>query len=859
MARLKPGTPWTGWDDAREPLVNFEFTRGWTAECPDDSTVEFARASDRATEGRYAGRVASRATNAVTRVVLRPPSPIPIPEPFDSVEIRLSVGVEGEPTLAGERPSVRVALAETDGALRVVDLGSFPRRGWHLAHRRLPVESPLDGARLLGIEISDWKNPAKLPLYLAGLTFYTESRTPIVPAWRAPPLDFAPLAAQAARAEGPPPLAEPPAPGARVELDADAEIAEFSVPLTEGRLVYRLRLGPGLGPVEVFRNDDLLGAFSPPIWTPETATMPDRVIAARRAGESAIAIEFQSGRRARVALMGRALAADLASDRRDIAFVEASAWSPAIRTGGRLDLAFLNAGGWIGPEARWICPRAASEGLAVCAYLDPYVSRASRWEMGARGEEGVRPIALYDEPALGRRCAIRERLVWAVGERVEEVLPPIPSERRPAPAGSSPPMFEATVDDDELHPLDSAWSRYVLRRDAAGQWVAGATEGAYRVKWPLLAGLRRPALEEGLAERQGSPVALIAGRTAGPPWAGTDYDPRAPAAGQFAAARRGMTEWYRAAAREFDAPVIGFADWIWFWADALDFWRAQSRFAEALMENPLRPEFSLCRLRVAGEGLLPPPVLNGAAAWDRWAAAALWYGMGLDWPERAPDAPEAERARRMTDEIARRTRGRAPVSIAYHDGRSLVGGLAAAATGADASLARLYLRYDPDLEVWINRGEAKIWKVAVGREDWVLPKDGWVARGEGLFVFSGLADGGRVDYLEQGNGIHFDPRGAWRAVRDVAADGPAYFLRDRTPEGWRWEIEALGELRAIAVRSPRAGGTAEARAVAWAGESAAPGEATAVNASDWLRVTWPAGARRVRIEWRASEHHSDRP
>ena len=855
-ARLMPGTPWTGWDDAAESLVTFEFTRGWTVECEEDPTATLNRASDRATDGRYAARVSAAGAERIGRVLLKPPAPIPIPEPFDSVELRLSIGADADPEAAGIRPFVRVRVETAEGDSLLVHLGRFPAGGWRLAHRRLAVDPPIAGARLTGIEIIGWDQPAAHPLYVAGLAFYLESRAPIVPAWRRGDGDHRPMAA-VAQGDAVRPREDsaglPPSPeiGCESRLDPDRALAEFTYMETGVRITYALRFDDGCGRVQVLCDDAPAGEFEPIGWEPEgERPRKDRARIARRDEDGAVEIEFDSGCRVRARLAGRALVLDVAADRRDIPYLVCPRWRSERAVA--VPLAFLNAPGWSGPAVT-VFRAPGGEARAACAYLDPRISRATRWEMPPREEDAAAaPMrALYEPPAFGRRNPVRERVVLTVAARLEDVLPGVGRRAPNAPpiVGLPPDAHETILDSDEISPLSSAWSRDFLRRDADGQWIA-AGEKAYAVKWPLIELLRRPEMEAVRAGVAGPESVLVAALTARAPWAGVDYDPRTLGAASFNAARFGLARSLRDLARAVGRPVIGHDDWIWFWADALDGWRVAPDRVRRLLSEPVPPLFGLARLRPLGEGLLPAP--RSAAPleeWDRWSAALLWYGL-------APGAgagamsPGAARARRMTEPLLRRTRGRAPERIAFASRGRLTDAAEVLAAGARADGGRMYLRYAPDLEIWIRRDEdGGDWRISVGGEDWRLPPQGWIARGEGLLAFSGWNDGRRADYLEQGAAVYLDPRGAAQRLRDVGSDAPVRARRERSARGWVWEAEPDAGATFVEFRLSRPDAPGTAAAVAFGSEGAPLGPAPAEIHNGWLRAAVPAGAVRLRIEW----------
>ncbi len=844
-ARLTPGDPWTGWDDAREPLTPFFSTRGWTISAEPPVVARFERVAGRVPADRRSIRLTAAGADRIERLFIRPPNPLPIPEPFDSVEIRL--GGDDAAPVTETRSELLIHLTTDMGKspkTREISLGAFPTRGWRLAHRRLPDDRPLTQAFLSALEIRHWDRPEERPLYVDGLTFYLESRAPIVPDWRADPTESRPMAflEEPVKGDGTrSPLPPVPDLSNETELDPDRHLAEFAFLEEQRRIAYVVSFREGIRRVEVRVNGALFGAFEGLKWAPDGPASDDRCVAFGRAASGEIEIEFSGGRRARLALRGRSLVLDAMAGERNVPAFETPAWDAS----DPLIMPFLSGRCWIGPPL-WRATTADGRFQGVAsAWLDPERTGATRWEWRpGDGGKYVSWRAVYEPAPRVRRPPLRERLVLTVASRIEDVLPSyadLAAEKR-----ALLPVFgfrEVAVDADALDPLNPSWSRDFLRRDAEGQWIESPAEGRYAVKWPMLPLIHGPAIEMRRDEWDKPDTVFAALLSARPPWSGVDCDARVPHPARFRPPWMAWRQWVREVARRHGKPVVGRDDWVWMNAPALDAWRIARERADGLLAEPANPVFSLLRLNPVGEGLLPPPADEATelsdAVWDRWTATLLWYGL-------SPDAdldklgPHADRARRLTEEIRRRTRGRAPERIAFYAGRSLVSATDALYLSPPSSASRLYLRYEPNLELWVNRDPAESWRVAIGDRDWTLPPDGFAARAEKFFVFSGLTDeGARADMVMSGDEIFFDPRGQWATLRDWAADGAFTARVEKMAGGEAWDIILLTTVRRLAVRHTRQ----ENPVIICYPEGAARSE----RKGDWLRISVPEGAVRLRI------------
>ena len=854
VPRLTPGEPWTGWDDAREPLVSFSSVRGWTVVAEPAADTRFERVSNRTGGSHPAARLSASGPDHIERVRLVPPRPIPIPEPFDSVEIRL--GSDDATPISDRRPELIVHLAPDDGTTattREVRLGGFPTRGWRLAHHRLADDRPRRDVMLSALEIRDWNRPTDGPLYLAGLTFYLESRAPIVAAWLADPNESRPIAFLD-------PLPNEGSTGVRVptvpfllretSLDRERQLVELAYRENDRRIAYIVRYGQGIRRVDITVDRVPIGSFVGLEWaTPSGTAADDRCVAAGRAANGEIQFEFADGRQARVAMQGRSLVVCASAEARTISAFQAPVWN----TGDPVEMPFLNGRHWRGPSLwRVETPEGGFLGVAG-AWLDPEYSGATRWEWPPEREAaGGACRAVYEPATRGRRPPLRERLVLTVGARLEDVLPEYtaPGAREPHP----PPAAgwrEMEVDDDLLDPRHPSWSRYLLRREADGQWIEISGAGRYAMKWPMLPLIHGPALEARREEWTPADVAFAALLSSRPPWNGVDYDSRVPGAAQFRPSWLAWRQWLDTLGRSRGKPVIGRDPWVWMNAPVMDAWHIAQERSAYLLAKPANPLFALLRLKPMGVGLLPAPTAEAGvvmdAAWDRWTAALLWYGL---WPGLGAEEQgfPAERARRLTADLAALTLGRAPERIAFHDGHRLIGTAEALGARPPATPSRLYLRYAPDVEIWINRDEANAWRLAIGGEDWTLPPNGFAARAEHLFVCSAQTETGtRADYAASREGIFFDPRESYATIRDVAADG-AIMLRPQPADGGSsWEVTFLTAARRLALRLPKKNVGAIVHILATNAEGAALGAARGEWEKDWLRIALPEGVERLHI------------
>jgi hypothetical protein len=193
----------------------------------------------------------------------------------------------------------------------------------------------------------------------------------------------------------------------------------------------------------------------------------------------------------------------------------------------------------------------------------------------------------------------------------------------------------------------------------------------------------------------------------------------------------------------------------------------------------LAPDFELgqVRPRLVGFGMGPYEDFFGAddAAGrllddqiDQLRAYNLSYGHAAAWWVRNPaggeDEPlsEAEQAKEyfIGRAFQTRTLDAGIEAVRYIGANGAARDLSTALTqDMDLANARLELRYDNGVYLWLNHG-GPVWSVDLGPEVYDLPRSGWLATGpDGFLAYSARVEGRRVDYLATADYTLMDGRG----------------------------------------------------------------------------------------------------
>jgi hypothetical protein len=172
-------------DEDHPPLVDFEELRDWTIQSQRGEAA-WTRSQQQRIWGDFVGKLtySGDPEKGGSRYLLRPPQPIPVSAPFDSVSLWVWndywawSGDRGKPQ---ERLSVLLETA--DGNELEIE---FPRGldwpQWFLIHAKLnrqQRDAVSQGARLIGIRLSRCLRPEERTIYLDNLAFYQEPLDPI--------------------------------------------------------------------------------------------------------------------------------------------------------------------------------------------------------------------------------------------------------------------------------------------------------------------------------------------------------------------------------------------------------------------------------------------------------------------------------------------------------------------------------------------------------------------------------------------------------------------------------------------------------------------------------------------------------
>lgn len=204
---------------------------------------------------------------------------------------------------------------------------------------------------------------------------------------------------------------------------------------------------------------------------------------------------------------------------------------------------------------------------------------------------------------------------------------------------------------------------------------------------------------------------------------------------------------------------------------------------------------------------------------DEWQATVLAYGHAGAWTTQGATADGAGAARRdflspaeqaKTYFTMRALQSRyldaGPVSVGYIGPDGVERDLSAAlARDFDLAGPRLHLIFGGEgggavgggtgdgtsdkVELWLNHSP-DVWTVTTGGT-YLLPQNGWLARGDGgLLAYSALVEGRRADFLQAPEVTVLDGRGRLTNFGGLTARD----LVVRFPDGWRLEEQADGGL-----------------------------------------------------------------
>lgn len=174
---------WAGrMQDNHPALVDFESLEGWTV-AGTDAEASLVGSREQQLWGRHVAKVTYRGTGRKPVVTLKPPKPIPLPRPADSINFWV-YGNNWAWAVDPHTPPVEVAVVLTaaDGREVRALMGRVHWREWWVMHRRLTpeqLEMLSAGGTLSAILISGGRNKEDRTLYLDNLSVYQERLAPL--------------------------------------------------------------------------------------------------------------------------------------------------------------------------------------------------------------------------------------------------------------------------------------------------------------------------------------------------------------------------------------------------------------------------------------------------------------------------------------------------------------------------------------------------------------------------------------------------------------------------------------------------------------------------------------------------------
>ncbi len=161
--------------------VTFEQLEGWRLESLDATNVTFASSAERVLR-RAATAAVTFPAGAEMRLLLKPPAPIELPAPFDTLHLWYGGAIKERYFADAADIAGTVLLEDARGHRQAVDLGILRTEYYGLALGRLSaaqraaLEPPL---RLRGIGLEVINSPVRQPLYLESLACFTDTHAPL--------------------------------------------------------------------------------------------------------------------------------------------------------------------------------------------------------------------------------------------------------------------------------------------------------------------------------------------------------------------------------------------------------------------------------------------------------------------------------------------------------------------------------------------------------------------------------------------------------------------------------------------------------------------------------------------------------
>jgi hypothetical protein len=163
------------------PLVNFDSLEGWQVECTEGAVADlFGSQKERVWESPVA-RLVYRGTSNQSTVVLRPPAPIPIPEPVSATTLWVyGNNWSWAPEPGTPRTMLTLLVLDKDNAPHALELAQVGWKEWWLVHKVLPQDllskKPL---RFAGLRLTGGSNKEDRELFFENLVFFQENPAPL--------------------------------------------------------------------------------------------------------------------------------------------------------------------------------------------------------------------------------------------------------------------------------------------------------------------------------------------------------------------------------------------------------------------------------------------------------------------------------------------------------------------------------------------------------------------------------------------------------------------------------------------------------------------------------------------------------
>ncbi len=421
--------------DGQTPFLPLTDATGWTVETQ-NAVATFTRPADRLLFGDGVCRLTYRATGDKPSVFVKPPKPVPVKGPFDTV----SCWVYGNTVYYVKNcpPPTRVFAEFLDSAgkpltLKLIHVNHLE---WHLAHLRLTPEERArvtDGATFLGFRVTGGTNTKDASLDFNSLCAFTETFKPLTfkPRAKRPNRVFPEAPAGVNTGHGLLPFPTTPR-GVTPPSAADARL-EVRLPSQAGTwddLAFRWK---GSAWQSVANGGgvwfDAGEAKKRPVRRNETKTTvttnavaPLDVTLRGEQGGAVITTRFH--------MEGKSLVVDVATDSKEVAEVRFGAWVEPVKP-QLVTFPYLTYANWGSlPRPGLIVTELAGQPFFHMATMDWTQSNAStpfgdgvRFDGALAANGGTRYTAKTD----GTRNVCRERFVYSFSDRVEDVIPNVPN------------------------------------------------------------------------------------------------------------------------------------------------------------------------------------------------------------------------------------------------------------------------------------------------------------------------------------------------------------------------------------------------------------------------------------------------